>query len=180
MKPKNSSSTTITASLRLLLTILLLSWVGYGVALPSDKDQPVHINNADTMDADNASGIVTYKGKDISVSQGSLQITQAQWVKLYRDQSGQLIKAVAGGQPVYFQQRPALGKPLITGHALTIEYLIDKDSIRLIKQAYVKQNQDILSAEQIDYAIGKQLIRASKGDDNQARVETIIQPHTSQ
>jgi hypothetical protein len=104
MKPNNT---------RLWLAALLaLSISGTSLALPTDRNQPIHIS-ADTATIDDNTGITTYTG-NVEIAQGTLKIN-ARNVDLHRNEAG--VSRILATGSVQFQQQAASDKPKHRGIA---------------------------------------------------------------
>ena len=163
MKPNNT---------RLWLAALLaLSISGTSLALPTDRNQPIHIS-ADTATIDDNTGITTYSG-NVEIAQGTLKIN-ARNVDLHRNASG-VSRILATGN-VKFQQQAASDKPLTNAYGERMDYQVDRQEITITGNARVVQQKDTFTGQKIIYNLEKSLVNAFSGDDGQSRVQMVIQP----
>jgi len=154
-----------------LLLLLLLPL--QGVALDSDKDQPIEINS-DSAELQEQEGISIYSG-NVRMTQGSLEI-DADRIELFFPEK-RLSKAVIygdKGRQAYFQQIPKKGEKAVRGTANRIVYQVDPDEIRLLGtekgEAVFCQKGSEQKGKRITYDIEKDIMRAK------ARTRTIFRP----
>ncbi|MGI1668960.1 MAG: lipopolysaccharide transport periplasmic protein LptA [Neptuniibacter sp.] len=163
-----------------LLTIPVIAMSLFSMnsmALPDDRDQPIHIT-ADTASINEKTGITTYKGS-VVITQGSILI-EADHVDMYRGDEG-VEKLIALGKPAHFRQQPEVDSPYSDAWGLHILYMIDEEKLTLTKQAKVIQEQDTFTGEKIIYDLAKSIVDAFGTTDNSAdaekgRVNMVIQP----
>jgi lipopolysaccharide export system protein LptA len=143
------------------------------VALPDDRDQPIHIT-ADTAIRDEKQGFTVYRG-NVHMIQGSLDIV-ADTLTIYHE-NAQADKIVAEGKPAKMQQQPAVDEPLVKARAEIIEYYKIEDKVHLKINAHITQDGSSVTGDSIDYFITEQLVKA---DSQQApdgkRVQVVIEP----
>jgi lipopolysaccharide export system protein LptA len=163
MKPNNT---------RLWLAALLaLSISGTSLALPTDRNQPIHIS-ADTATIDDNTGITTYTG-NVEIAQGTLKIN-ARNVDLHRNEAG-VSRILATGN-VQFQQQAASDKPLTNAYGDRMDYQVSRQEITITGNARVVQQKDTFTGQKIVYNLEKSLVNAFSGDDGKGRVQMVIQP----
>ena len=170
MKPTNP--------LALILGSLCALLPAISLALPSDRDQPIHIQ-ADTADLDDKKGTAIYRG-DVIITQGTLKIT-GHTVTLIQNKSGELDYFKSVGGPAYYEQVPAEGDDKLQAWGNSIEYYVGKDQIVITDQARVKQGGNTSRGEKITYDIKQELVnigRAQPGSVSQPepRVHMVIEP----
>lgn len=147
-------------------------------ALPSDSDQPIHIQ-ADTADLDDKKGTAIYRG-DVVITQGTLKIT-GHTVTLTQGKSGDVEYFKSVGSPAYYEQIPNQGDDLLQAYGQTIEYFMPRDTIVITDQARVTQSGNTSRGEKITYNIKQEQVnvgRAQPGSVTQPepRVHMVIQP----
>ncbi len=147
-------------------------------ALPSDSEQPIHIQ-ADTADLDDKKGTATYRG-NVIITQGTLKIT-GHTVTLMQGKSGDVEYFKSVGNPAYYEQIPNQGDDLLQADGKTIEYFMPKDTIVITDQARVMQSGNTSRGEKITYNIKQEQVsvgRAKPGSVSQPepRVHMVIQP----
>ena len=150
---------------------------GDAAALSSDRDQPMYVE-ADRADIDDKRGVSVYRG-NVKITQGTLILTAAELTVHSKD--GDIIKAVAVGQPATYRQRPDGKEQDVEAEALRMEYYGSDQKIILIDQAEVRQGGDTFRSQRIHYDIAKDVVNAgattgSPGD----RVRITIQPKPKQ
>lgn len=163
---------------RIFVGLLALSGASAAWALPDDRNQPIRIQ-ADTAEMDDRQGVAVYTG-DVVITQGSLRITGNK-VTVTRDQNGDIEVFTAIGKPAYYEQRPALDKPVVKAYGLTIQYFASNERIVLIDQAKVVQEGNTFEGEKIVYDTRRQIVnagRASGADITtpRPRIDMLLQP----
>ena len=147
------------------------------LALPSDSDQPIHIQ-ADTADLDDKKGTAIYRG-NVIITQGTLKIT-GHTVTLVQGKSGDVEYFKSVGNQAYYEQVPNEGDELLKAWGNTIEYFMPKDTIVITDQAKVSQGGNTSRGEKITYNVKQELVnvgRAKPGSVSQPepRVHMVIQ-----
>jgi lipopolysaccharide export system protein LptA len=160
-----------------IATVLSCLFPAGVLALPDDRDQPIHIT-ADTAIRDEKQGFTVYSG-NVHMIQGSLDIV-ADTLTIYHEKA-QADKIVAEGKPAKMQQRPAVDEPLVKARAEIIEYYKIEDKVHLKINAHITQDGSSVTGDSIDYFITEQLVKA---DSQQApdgkRVQVVIEPKVIQ
>jgi lipopolysaccharide export system protein LptA len=87
-----------------------------------------------------------------------------------------LSKAVANGKPAEFQQRIEKTGKIAKGRADTIDYDAAKDTVRLLKNAWLSDGQNEIHGESLKYNLLAQSIVADAAEQNSQRVHIIITP----
>ncbi len=156
----------------LLCSLTLLPPLSPVWALESDRNQPITID-ADTAERDELAGTITYSG-NVQMAQGSMRI-DADKIIIYNNKD-KVTKIIARGKPAQYQQQPSedVGKVIAKAH--TIEYRIDQESLRLIKEASLQQEGTSLSGTRIEYDVRKSVVKASGNQNQQERVRMVIPP----
>lgn len=157
----------------LTLCLLCAGLSGQALALSSDRSQPMYIE-ADRADIDDQRGVSVYRG-NVKITQGTLALTAAELTVHSKD--GDVIKAIAVGQPATYRQRPDGKEQDVEAEALRMEYFGVEQKIILIDKAEVRQGGDTFRSDRIHYDIAKDTVNAgastgSPGD----RVRITIQP----
>lgn len=153
---------------RFFLAACLLAPVA-GLALDADRDQPMHVE-ADRATMDEGKGIGIYRG-DVRIRQGSMQL-DADTVTIYLE-NGQIVRAVAIGEPARYRQRPEGREQDVHAEARRMEYTLDPEQIVLTGDAVVRQGGDTFRSERIVYDIVRDSVDAGTSED---RVRIVIQP----
>lgn len=146
-------------------------------ALPTDRNQPIHIS-ADHARIDEAKGTTVYTG-NVQMTQGSMVINAAR-VDLYREKN-EVSRVVATGSLAKFSQQPSIDQPVTDAYGETLEYKISEQTVTITGKARVEQNKDTFSGERIVYQMDKAVVNAYSGKGNNGqRVQMVIQPKASQ
>jgi lipopolysaccharide export system protein LptA len=147
------------------------------VALPDDRDQPIHIT-ADKALRDEKKGVTIYTGNVVLV-QGSMEL-EAETLTVYHttEKADQMI---ATGNPAKMRQQPELNKGIVHAQGKVITYFRNEDKVNLRTDAKIEQDGAVVSGDSIDYIIAKQLITAqSDGTQPDNRVQVVIPPNVQQ
>lgn len=174
-QPKNPHTNrwTLSRTQIILFSILaLLASTSQVWALESDRNQPITID-ANTAERDELAGTITYSGK-VQMAQGSMRI-DADQIIIYNNKD-KVTKIIARGKPAQYQQRPSEDAGKVIAKAHTIEYRIDQESLRLIKEASLQQEGTSLSGTRIEYDVRKSVVKASGNQNQQERVRMVIPP----
>ena len=163
------------------LLCLVALYVGTGssalVALPSDREQPIHIS-ADSAIREDKLGITRYDG-NVVLTQGSLVIHAERLI--IQQNGGDATTITALGDPATLEQIPALDKAAITAQAREMIYTQRDELIQLKQGARIEQEGAILTGGLIDYLMAEQRVRAvSDKSDSKGRVEVVIPPSALQ
>lgn len=148
------------------------------LALPTDRDQPIHIQ-ADTSQLDDKQGVAVYVG-DVIITQGSMKITGNK-VTVTRDNNGDVKTFTSVGNLAYYEQKPAVDKPIVQAWAVTIDYLATQDRIILTDRAKVVNDGNVSTGEKIVYDTVRQVANAGRANGSkvtapQPRIDMVIQP----
>lgn len=149
---------------------LIPSMTAFG--LQSDRSQPITID-ADTAERDEIAGTTTYAGK-VLMAQGSMRI-EADKIIIY-NRKDKVTKIVAKGKPATYQQKPSDKEGKVVATAFVLEYQIDKETLRLIDSASLKQEGTSLSGNSIEYDVRRSVVKAGSNDDQNERVRMVIPP----
>lgn len=151
----------------LLLAGLLVSLPG--LALESDRRQPVDIRSNEVM-IDEQQGFSEYTG-NVVLTQGSLKVTGDR-LRVYLQQD-RLQRIVVEGQPATLVQTPAIDQPPVHAAAGRMEYDVAARTIRLDREAEVRQGPNRFRGEHLLYDIAAARVKAR---DEEGRVHITIQP----
>lgn len=167
--------TTIAALLGLLVA-------GQAAALPSDREQPIHIQ-ADSAELDERKGTAVYRG-DVVITQGTLKIT-GDTVTVRQLPGGEIESFTSVGQPAYYEQKPDVDKELVQAYGITIEYFARDNRIVITDQAKVVQTDNTFRGEKITYHTINETIHAERAPAGsvtreEPRVQMVIQPRNKQ
>ncbi len=160
---------------RLLLAILfslapsLSAW-----ALPEDARQPIYIES-DEAKGDKGKGITVYKG-NVVINQGSMKIL-ADKVTIF-NQEKKISRIIAKGQKdqAQYQKQPNTERDLVVAKADTIEYLVGKETLHLLDNAYLLQDGATMKGHRIDYDVRSSMVTATgQGDKSNRKPNSRIQ-----
>jgi lipopolysaccharide export system protein LptA len=170
------SNTLISRALTAALASLLLILSAQAIALPGDKERPIHIE-ADEAVLDEKTGLTMYRG-NVRIRQGSLKI-QAEQVTLYHINS-QADKIVALGSPAHIQQQRTPDSKPMHAEGGIIEYYKEEDRVHIREDARLEQDGSTVRSDSIEYFINQELVKATTDDNastTQGRVQVVIPPH---
>ena len=164
----------MTSSKGIILALMLLAPLSAS-ALSSDKQQPIRIE-ADSVVIDDGKGTAVYKG-NVHYTQGSTRL-DADQVTVYSADRHKVDKVVADGAPAEFRQRPDNQEQDMRGQAGHIEYYADEQRVVLEKDAHLWQGKNEFAGSRIEYDMTKETVKALKSDNDENRVQVIIQPRS--
>lgn len=153
-----------------LLLIAVLPRIA--LALPEDKDQPIHVQ-ANSVEIDDKKGVSVYRG-NVILTQGSI-ILHADTLTVEHPKR-QLQKAVAQGNPAQFQQDLDKKGGQVKAHASTMEYGAGAQVLTLSGKAQVWQDGNEFSGSRIEYDLKTDVVHARRDESGQERVQVTIQP----
>jgi len=170
--------------MRLVKTLPLLLSLGSALgsvsawALPTDRDQPIHIQSDDAQ-LDDKQGVAVYRG-NVIITQGTMKIT-GNTVTITRNAQGDIDTFTSVGNLAYYEQKPALDKPIVQGYGKTIQYFSAQNRIILIDQAKVINDGNTSEGEKIVYDTVKQVVNAGRANGTKItaprpRIDMVIQP----
>jgi len=172
--PYTGLRSTARRALALLLTAALATIAASALALPDDRDQPIHIES-DRAQRDGREGITIYEG-DVRLRQGTMRI-RADRLEIRTDANNEVLEVIAEGQPAQFEQQPNPDEPPVDAEARRIHYRVSEDKLELTTQARLKQGEATMTGNRIDYNIATELVTA-EGDatSDRPRIEMVIPP----
>jgi lipopolysaccharide export system protein LptA len=145
-------------------------------ALPSDREQPIHIRS-DRAERDDKNAITTYIG-NVELDQGTLHIEADKIIITQLD--GELAKIQALGKPARLQQLPEENKAIVYAKGEIIDYYAAKELLVLTRQASIEQDGTQVDSEQIEYLMAQEIVKA-KGNKDQGegdgRVHVVLPPN---
>ncbi|WP_347332792.1 lipopolysaccharide transport periplasmic protein LptA [Marinimicrobium locisalis] len=143
-------------------------------ALPEDREQPIYIES-DRAERDGLNGVTTYEG-DVRLRQGSLNI-RAERLTVHTGEDNQVKRVIAEGSPAHFEQKPNAEDPPIAAQALTIRYEVDREQLKLLRNAWMEQGEATMSGNRIDYDIASEVLKAEGDSDSERpRIEMVLPP----
>ncbi len=140
----------------------------------ADKDRPVQIE-ADSVRFDDIKKLAVYEG-NVMLSQGSFLLL-ADRIEVWQDDKG-FSGGHASGKPVRFRQKLEGKNDFAEGYADRIEHDAEKETMRMIGNARLKQVDDDLRGNLIVYNTLTEVYEAS-GAGGTGRVRAIIQPRAA-
>jgi len=170
--------------MRLVKTLPLLLGLGAALgsasawSLPTDRDQPIHIQSDDAQ-LDDKKGVATYKG-NVIITQGSMKIT-GNTVTITRNAQGDVDVFTAVGNLAYYEQKPDVNKPIVQAYGITIQYYAAQNRIVLIDKAKVINDGNTSEGKKIVYDTVKQVVNAGRANGTKVtaprpRIDMVIQP----
>ena len=170
--------------MRLVKTLPFLLGLGAALgsvnalALPTDRDQPIHIQSDDAQ-LDDKQGVAVYTGS-VVITQGSMKITGNK-VTVTRAANGDVDVFTAVGNLAYYEQKPAVDKPIVQAYGVTIQYFASQDRIVLIDKAKVINDGNTSEGEKIVYDTVRQVVNAGRATGTKItaprpRIDMVIQP----
>ena len=153
----------------LLALMMLILASQAGLALESDKEQPIELA-ADSVDIDESKGMSIYR-VNVDLRQGSMHL-QADVVTVYQNKR-KPTKIIAEGRPVKFQQQSDKG--LVKGRAKRAEYEVDSENLVMIGDAVLLQGNDSMRSDRIVYDRVKSVVKAGAAAKGKQRVRISIE-----
>ncbi|AZS49578.1 lipopolysaccharide transport periplasmic protein LptA [Entomomonas moraniae] len=129
-------------------------------ALPSDSQQPIHIQ-ADKADLDNNKGVLVYRG-NVIITQGTMKV-MGHTVTIVRNKDGGVDVMTSQGSPAYFEQIPSANEPMIKAYGSMIQYQTANKKIVLEGNAKVIQKNNTFNGSRMVYDTEKGTISAVGG-----------------
>ena len=159
---------------RLLTLLALLQFGAAAQALPSDSDQPIHIQ-ADAAVVDDTRGSSVYTG-NVVIDQGTLHI-KADEVRILTDENDEVVQIIARnyGSLAHFEQQPKEDEDKVLADATTISYFVQEKKLHLTGSARMRQTLDLFEGELLRYDVGLGILNLDRGADG-GRIKMIIHP----
>lgn len=157
--------------------VMCALFAGQAAALPSDREQPIHISS-DSADIDDATGVAVYRG-NVIMNQGTTQL-QGDTVTLYI--SGKKINRIISKgneqRQAYYEEEQTDNQGILKAWGDTIDYNLVTEMVALKKNARLFQSGDTFVGNDIQYNQKKQLVTAKGGTGKKGsgRVQMVIQP----
>ncbi len=142
-------------------------------ALPSDRDQPIHLS-ADRADINDHTGVSVFTGH-VALTQGSMRLW-ADTLTVYHDRNDKITRMVATGAPVRFRELPKAQGEAITGSARRVDYDVVKDVVVLEQDAELVQGKNRFQGPRIEYDRGAEIVKAGSAGGAGGRVEITLEP----
>ena len=98
-----------------------------------------------------------------------------------RTPTGEVDVFTAVGNLAYYEQKPAVDKPIVQAYGVTIQYFAALDRIILIDKAKVINDGNTSEGEKIVYDTVKQIVNAGRANGAKVtaprpRIDMVIQP----
>lgn len=162
--------------LALILAAAALLFAGTAAALPTDRNQPIHLS-ADRADINDHTGVSVFTGH-VVLSQGSMRLW-SDTLTVYHDKQDRITRMVAEGNPVRFREQPkAKGEP-ITGSAQRVDYDVATRVVVLEQNAQLTQGHNRFQGPRIEYDRNGDVVKATSAGGKSGRVEITLQPKTA-
>lgn len=155
-----------------LIALTLLTLSPALQALPTDRDQPIHIES-DSYVLNQKAGITTYTG-NVVMDQGSIHINADKIVIYTSDEK--VSRVIAIGSPAQFQQKPAEDKAVVVARGNTLNYQVTQDKLSISENAQVEQDGSLISGDKITYNIHRAVVEANSQPNTNTRVKVVLQP----
>ena len=153
--------------------LLLLGFGEFGVALESDKDQPIEIE-ADTGELDDVKNISIYRGNVIT-TQGTIYMTGDK-MTVYYTEDDEMDYMIMEGRPATYRQLPDDSSVYDYSEALTMEYYEQKEYVILIEEALVTQEGLRFSGDRIEYDTKLSQVKAWSNKKTASKEENKAEP----
>lgn len=162
----------------LLAAALALALPTTALADKADRLQPIQIE-ADSLRMDDSRKTAVYEG-NVILTQGSLQM-RADRIDVRQDDKG-MASGEATGRPVTFRQKVEGRKQFIEAQANRIEYDAQREILRLVGSASLRQGEDEVRGGLIVYDIRAESYRAQGGVEGSSpgRVRAVIAPREAE
>jgi len=152
-------------------------------ALDNDKNQPISLN-ADKADIDDLNGVSVFIG-NVTLTQGSLKLNANKLTAKY-DKNRTIKNIIAetdhnSNSPATLKQLPEGEQDYIQAQADKINYMVEKNTIRLSGNAIFWQKNSVFRGEIIDYDIEQAKLKAigKQTSSNQDRVHVTFEPQNT-
>ena len=139
-------------------------------ALPEDAAQPIQIN-ADSAELDENRNLAVYHG-NVRMEQGTMRVTADTMTIELKDQL--VVRISAEGDRAHYQQRLTADESMVFADAKTITYYTQEERVQLKGRAYLTQNLNEFSGDEINYNIRDGKVDAQGNGDG--KVQMILQP----
>jgi lipopolysaccharide export system protein LptA len=158
----------------MLLTIGLACLSSPAMSLPGDKDQPIHIQSDKAEQKTVKEGEVTVYSGDVIMEQGSMRL-EGNIVTIY-SKNRSVNKVISTGKPAYFEQQSETNESPVQAHGDKITYLIGKETIVLLGNASVQQDESTVKGQRFEYHVNTEKIKAKGTQDKSTRVHMVLEP----
>jgi len=159
---------------RLFVALLVLCVTRGAFALPTDSQQPIHIQ-ADRAEMDQNTGIAIYYDH-VVVDQGSMHVAADKLT--IEVQNNQVVKLTAVGRQAHYRQLVNEQDPEVLADADTIIYFTQDGKVDLIGNGHLTQAPNEFRGELIHYDINAGKVEAHSPQSG--RVNAIFKPTPEQ
>ncbi len=139
------------------------------LALSTDKDQPIEIE-ADAAELDDMKRISIYTG-NVIVIQGSILMTGDKMV-VHHKENDDVDKLFMDGKPATYRQLPDNSDVYDEGEALRMEYYEGDNLVILIREAWAKQGDTLISGNRIEYDTELSQVKAWSKPKDKSKTDT--------
>jgi lipopolysaccharide export system protein LptA len=167
--------------MKIVINPLWMLFLACLIAIPAraekaDRDRPVQIE-ADSVRFDDLKKVAIYEG-NVMLSQGTFLLL-AERIEVWQDDKG-FSGGHAVGKPVRFRQKLEGKNEFAEGYADRVEHDAEKETMKMIGNARLKQADDDLRGNLIVYNTRTEVYEASGIGGASGRVRAIIQPRASE
>ena len=148
-----------------------ISFFNLAQAVQSDFSKPISVDSNKQI-AELAKNKITFLD-NVVIIQGSIEI-HADKVEILRTDTGEVKSMTAIGRPATFKQLMDNGRN-VNAQALQITYEPKIQTITLLKNAFIQQENSKLSSDKIIYNIGTEKMEAEAAS-KEGRVTTVFIP----
>lgn len=167
MQPTNSALIALCAT-------LLAGWPVAGIALQTDRQQPLEVN-ADSTNGILGDGVTVLNG-NVEIRQGTLQI-RADSAEVDKTDGKVRTITLRGDSAQLQQQIEDMG--LVRARARVIEYQVGSGMVLLNGGAEVEHPQYAVSGEQLRYDLNLQHFEGMGGENGNGRVRIRLDPEVA-
>lgn len=157
---------------RAALLTLLTVFSTWALALPSDRDKPIHVKSQ-RADFDTERGLTVYTG-DVVVTQGTTLVTGEVVTIKTVDRKVVEVSSKGGKKPAYYEEDRSGDQGKVKAWGQLIRYNLQANQVELIDNARLHQNGDNFTGEKIVYDTTSKTVNASGNDSG--RVQMVIKP----
>ena len=141
-------------------------------AVNNDSDDPLRIN-ARSVEANEKTGTAVYRG-NVILEQGNLSIRADRLEVHSRQNHAEYV--VATGQPVKLRQLADGQSEEIQAEAKKVEYHVMSRKVDMFGDVTLRQGADLFTGHALHYDIDEKRLSATGDDNNDGRINVIIQP----
>ena len=170
--PASSSPNRRNRRINLAVAAVLAACCGRVDALPEDANQPIQIR-ADSAQLDENKNLVVYHGS-VRMDQGTMRVTADTMTIELKDQL--VVRITAEGDRAHYQQQLKPDESMVYADAKVIVYFTQDERVQLTGNAYLTQNKNEFTGDEIKYDIRQGKVDAQATGNG--KVQMILQPAT--